>query len=305
MRRVDHQITLIRQRTKNTDYSATHGIDNQVFIEIINQAQDHLQAGIANVYSNEFILSSEISIVADQEAYTTPDRILAASKIVSVEYSSSGNLEDYVNLSSRPQRDRMTSSGAPCFYFWRSGQVYLSPIPSTSQGKIRVTYYRELDDLDTERGTINGTPATTNLPTTGMDITSQPINATNVRYLCVSDRDGNVMLRNAVVNTWASPNFTLAANVSTYLVNGYSLGDLDKGSVTFGKYTTTLSKLSDHCERYLLVATQKRIMTVDESNSSLEEDAELKQIEQGILNTYADESRDVEWIPIIDPDVMY
>lgn len=305
MRSVDTLIALVRQRTKNPNYSATEGIVQEQFVELLNQAQDHLQASIANVYSAEFITSEEINIVGNQESYTPTKRVLAKAKRITVEYSDNGDARNYDLLDPRVQRDRNTDYGVPTGYVWRNGQVLLGPIPSSTQGKIRLTYYEELDDLDIQRGTVNGTPSGTTIVTSGMDITSTPINATNVRYICISDKDGNVMLRNGLVSSWGSPNFTMAANVSTYLVGAYTLANLASGIITFGRYTTNFSKLADHCERYLMVYTQKRIMTIDESSTSMEEDLELKNIETDILNSYSDESMDVKYIPVLDPDIYY
>lgn len=305
MRKIDHLLTLVRQRTKNPDYSSTSGIANEMFLEFYNQAQDRLQAVIANVYSNEFITDTEIAVTGADEDYSISDRVLANSKIVNVEFSPTGLATDYYLLERGNIRDRKTIEGSPSYYIFRDGEILLNYIPSSTQGKIRATYYRELDDLDIERGTVSGTPSGTTVATSNMDITSSPVNATNVIYICITDKFGNVMLRNGIVASWSSPNFTLAANVSTYLVGSYSLANLANGSITFGKYTTTFSKLSDTCERYLQTYVQKRILTLDESNTSLEEDLELKAMEEEISATYTDETRDVELIPILDDEIVW
>jgi hypothetical protein len=49
---------------------------------------------------------------------------------------------------------------------------------------------------------------------------------------------------------------------------------------------------------------QKRILITDESNTSLEEDNELQVVKQDIINSFADESRDVQYIPVLDPFLM-
>lgn len=305
MRKFDHQVILVRQRTKNTDYDANHGIPQQVFVELGNMAQDHLQTLIANVFSQLFITTSEISVVGSQEAYTISDRVLLSGRIIRVEYTPTGDADDYEPLERLNLLDRRPTKGTPSAYFVQNGLVFLNYIPNSSTGKIRVTYVRELDDLDVERGTVNGTPSGAVIATTSMDITSSPINITNSTHICISDKFGNVMLRNGVVSSWLSPNITLAANVATYLVGSYTLANLAGGSITFGTYSTTYSKLPDNCERYLLLYMQKRILTLDESNTSVEEDMELKFIETEIVKSFGDEIRDPMYIPVLDPEIMW
>jgi hypothetical protein len=49
---------------------------------------------------------------------------------------------------------------------------------------------------------------------------------------------------------------------------------------------------------------QKRALTIDESSTSVEEDIELKTIEQDILASFAENSRDIQYIPIDDEEIM-
>jgi hypothetical protein len=190
----------------------------------------------------------------------------------------------------------------PTQYILRDGAILLNAIPNATQGAIRVNYYRELDDLDISRGTVVGTPTTHHIVTSGMDITSLPTNITNADYVCINDKWGNCMLRNGLVASWSTPDISLAADVSTYLVGSYTLANLAGGFITFGAYSTTHSKLPDICERYIKVWMQKRAMSHGESNSSMEEDGELKTIELDILNQYADETNDIQEIPVIDEE---
>jgi hypothetical protein len=92
VRRIDHLITLARMRTRSTDYSATRGIPQELFLEWANDAQDHLQSIIASVYSSLFRTEAIISLVGSQESYTIPDRLLGDTRLVSVEYSNESSL---------------------------------------------------------------------------------------------------------------------------------------------------------------------------------------------------------------------
>ena len=305
MRKFDHLVTVVRQRTRNTDYTSTSGIPQSLFVELGNEAQEHLQTSISNINSQLFIESASVSIVANQEAYEVPDRVLLGGKIIKVDYSYSGYDIDLYPLRRMNALDRRAYTGTPSGYLVQNSKILLNHIPNSSSGKIRISYIRQLDGLDVERGTVNGTPSGTTLATTGMDITSSPVNATNATYLCVSDKHGTVLLRNAEIASWSSPNFTLAANVNTYLVGSATLASLAGGSITFGKYSTTYSKLPDACERYLLLYMQKRILTLDESQTSIEEDAELKFVEAEIIKSLSDEVRDPQEFPVLDVELMW
>jgi hypothetical protein len=290
--------------TDATTGETTSGISTNLILEYMNQAQDHLQAAILATFPQEFTAEKTISMVGNQEEYTVPDRVFVNNKIVTVEYRSGPSLSDYNPLEPANFRDRDTSPGSPAFYIRRSGKILVNPIPQSTQGDIRVTFYRELDDLDIRRGTISsftntGTAITAlTLSTTGDD----ELALAGADYLCVNDRYGTVTMYNIPVSSYSSTTgvVTLVGGSFTFvpgetISNGYY--------VTVGKYTTTHSKLTDNAERYIQVFAQKRLLQTDEANSSVEEDAELLKIEQDVMNSFADESGDVEWIPVLDEDI--
>lgn len=317
IRRLDHLIYLVRERTKNLDYAAdangvaTEGILDNRIIEFFNAAQDHLQAVIINVYPNEFVVSKEISLVANQEEYTISDNVFVNNKLISVEYNSNNNSTDFEPLDQRTIRDRDSRKGYPNFYIRRGNKLLVNPVPSSSQGRIRVSYYRELDDLDIRRAKISAVSGLTSTTFTNIDLTdtdplpdetSKPINLTNVDHICVIDRDGTVKAYNIPVNTYTAASDLLTPRSTHVFGTGETLAVGDW--VVFGQYATTHSKLPNNCERYLLTYVQKRLMTTDESNTSIEEDEELKQIETDIVNSFAEDSRDVKYIPVLDHEAL-
>lgn len=304
MRSFDTLIYLARIRTKNTDYSDDNGIPQELFVEVGNEAQEHLQTAISNINSQLFIESEDVTIVAGQEAYEVTDRVFLGGKIIKVDYSSSGYDIDLYPLRRMNALDRRGTRGVPRGYLVQNNKILLNCIPDGAYGKIRITYIRQLDRIEISRGTVNGTPSGSTIATTGMDTTSLPVSASNVTHICVSNKYGEVLLRNAEVASWLSPNFTLVGSVASYLVGGAVAADLAGGHITFGKYTTTFSKLPDACERYLLLYMQKRILTADESQTSLEEDQDLKLMESEIVKSLSDEVRDPQLYPVLDEEIM-
>lgn len=313
MKSADEIIRRARYRTKNSNYGYTpatgvytSGISTELFLDAINDAQDHLQAALINAGTNLFIANSEISCVGSQQDYTIPDRVFGGTNILAVQYNSNNNSTDYGGpLRKFEPRDRVSLLGAVGGYIPYSGKISLLAIPDSSGGRIRPEYYRELDDLDIRRGQVTAAPVGAVIQLNAAPVPDQ-YQIENAEYICICDRWGTVKMRNGLFSSYNAGlrQITLAANVNTYLVTGYVLADLASCYVTVGKYTSTHSGLPDHCERYLRVYTQKRVMTSADDATSIEEDAELVKIEMSILDTYADEDRDVEEMTIIDDEIM-
>jgi len=304
MRSLDALIALARQRTNNTDYGLRSGVPQNLAAQFANDAQDHLQSVIVSEHPQEFTTDIEIPVVSGQETYSISDNVFAGGKLINIWYSPTGQQRDYYRLKPRTMLERQQQEGNdPLFYIRASGLVYLNPIPRNSAGKIKVAYYRELDNLDIVRGRVDSASGS------AIVYSSPPANSpddltTATEYICVSDKFGNVMLRNVVVDNVAGATITSVDALTTYLVGSYVLADTVGGYITIGKYSTTHSKMPEFCERYLLTYLQKRLLNKQSSNNSLVEDDELKSIEADILLSFGQPTEDVYEIPILDPDIM-
>jgi len=312
MRSIDKLVAIVRERTKNPDYTyvpttgvTSSGISNTLILEYLNAAQAHLQAAILAQYPNEFIESEEISLVSGTEAYTISDNVFANNKLVSVQYNQNNNSTDYYDLPQATIRDRDTRSGIPQFYIRRSGQILVNPIPTSSVGKIRVEYYRALDTLDLRRGTITSITEAggylTQITLTAGTKDNYPYELNLSDYVSVNTLAGVPTTYAIPVSTYTAATGILAMPATTFPAGA----TIAAGSyVTIGNYSTTHSKLPDNCERYLISYAAKRVLTTDTSESSIEEDAELKMIETDILQSFANESRDITYYPILDYEIM-
>lgn len=317
MKRIEELIESARYWTKNSNYTYdpstgryTSGISTEAFLEAANDAQNHLQSLILGLGSNLFVQDSIINCVADQSEYTVPDRVFGGTNITSVQLSETGDPDDYGEpLPRRYLRDRRWESGTVSYYVPTGfGKIELVDAPSISTSKIKVAYRRELDDLDIRRGRVNAAPVGAAIVLSVSPPVPDAWELSEADYVCISNRYGVVMLRNGLVSSYNSGTrtLTLSANVSTYLVSPYVLADLTGGYVTCGAYTTTHSKLPDHCERYIRIYMQKRLMVTKGNNNSLLEDSELVKIEkEDILPFYSDEDGDVDEFPILDPEILY
>jgi len=306
---VDELIARARKVSDNKENGADEGIPDDDIVEWINDGQDHLQSLIINNYPEEFIAEKIIPIVSNQEAYDVPDQVFINNRFKLVEYSATGNLKDYYPLRPATLRERRTYTNThPAYYIRRSGQILLSPIPTTTIGKIRVSYYRELDNLDLRRGTVastanDGTSYTT-ITLTADDILDDTALATLTsakggNTICVTDSNGLSTYQNLSVASYSSPTITLSA--SQLLTGGtISAGDY----VTIGSYTTCLTGLPRNCYRYLSEYAALRMMELDSSEDSKKQEMLLQQIESTILDSFADPSEDTFDFPVSDWDIM-
>lgn len=309
MKYVGDLISDARSDTNNTDLVSIPSAD---FIRYLNYGQDRLFGLILQTSPNSFQKEVIIPLVAGQESYEIPDR-LYLERIVQVEFSPTSEVRDYYKIYEVSLARRSSYPGLyPRNYMRRDGILLLTPVPDSAVGSLRVTYERDLDEIELRRGRVNGTPSGAIV-----DLTSSTFGAPSTAdealfvenaYVCISDAFGTVMLRNGLISSYnaASDEVTLAANVSTYLVTGYTLANLANGYLTVGKYTTTHSKLRDPCERYLIAYANWKILARDAATAAkaLPYEKEKNQIELELVESYGHPDKDDETIQVENPDLM-
>lgn len=310
MRYIKELLTQARRQTGNETFSSTSGISQDTLLEYVNDAQDHLQAVIVNKFPIEFVVQKIISVVSGQEEYTIDDNVFVNNRLLSLQYSTSGLAADYYSLRQKSVRDRITDTDThPSFYIRRSGKILLNPIPSTSTGKLRVEYYRELDTVDIVRGNVSSTTLSganlvditladdSDLDTAGLS----EIGGTRVKYICFNNNFGEVTDYAIPILSYNSSNRVLTLDTTT----PYPVSASPGLRVTLGKYSTTHSKLPENCERYLKAYLVMKILMQDSSADVGEATSELSKIEQDILSSFGDVSEDLEHFPVLDWDIIY
>lgn len=298
-RRISLLINSVRESTDNKEFGSGYGIQDSEFIQYMNDAQDRLQMLIEQTHPRTFVKEEILDIVKDQEEYALPLDSMIGNRITSVEYSPSQNIKDYYYLLSKTLKERSTAVfGQPLNYIRRSGQILINPIPSNSNGKLRLNFVEKLPDLDIRRGQITGSTGT---PLT--QITTDDTTGTNDQdiidrgYICVVDRDGAVKARRIPV--------TNAVN-GVITVDSHTL-DTDE-SITNGEYVVTGTYASSHSrfatnneERYILQYCRWKILKRDSSQDAASAEAELAAMETEIVESYADISDDVMYVPLLSP----
>jgi hypothetical protein len=312
MKRIDYLIGMARKLSENESVSVANDIADEEFIQKANDAQDRLQSVISNTKETgkSFVVEKIIQGVANQDGYAINDRVFFSKSIEDVQFSFDGSLANYRPLKKLLMLNRMTDSGDwPTGYYRRRGMFFPVPILNTSAGKFRVLFERSLDDLDKRRGTISevvGLTSTTftSITLTSADETSSPVNLTNIDYVCICDEDGNVKAYNIPVESYNTSTKVLTPRAGFTFVNpGESISE--GNFVTFHKYTTTHSQLSDECESYLIEYMVEAIKHRDSSNDFAEQSEILRRIEKTIVDVYKKQSAELQEIPQIDEMEWY
>jgi hypothetical protein len=308
---IDYLISDARESTENEEYDDVIGLSEEEIVKFINQGLNRLHSKIVAQHPQVFVETYETSIVANQEAYSIPShKAYLKNKVSQVDYRSSSTY-DYHPLDPTVLRNRSTidsSNGYPCKYIRRGGEILLIPIPSTSQGNLRLTYVPKAKQLDKRRGIIT---AVTTLSSAITNLEIDYINGTSVdnaalrknTRFSVVDKYGNIKMENILLSQiTASGTYdsTLEVDASfTYeSTESIAIGDY----VIPGAYSTSHFDLGPEVERYLQLYTEVKILKRDSSGDSQEAFQELALIENDIIESYADISDDIMNIPDIGED---
>jgi hypothetical protein len=297
MRSLTKLIDQVRKQTENEEFSDFTGIGDQEFIQYLNDAQYNIQALIVQQHPRVFTEEAVIDAVSGQEKYDLPSDCFLKNKVHNVEYSSTGDEDDYYTLEEDTLKRRNPGiSGSPSKYIRLSGQILLNPQPQGS-GKIRVNYVQRLRELDKKAaqvssGTVSTSPFTITLDTSALITDTDSLS--NHDYICIVDKEGKSVVKNIEITSVSASSIVCAGHT---LASGESATIPAASIIVGGKDTTTHSELDISVERYLLTYCAWKILKRDSSVDSTEMQAELSMMAQEIVKSYAMVSDDIQFIP--------
>lgn len=312
MRRVDQliqQVRLVARNTANAD--GTYSISSDEILQYLNDAQDRMQnlisarKNIAKIFDAQAI----ISVVAGQEAYTIPDRLLLNKQIDSVEFSYDGTVGNYVRLEKLNFINRDTNqSSYPWGYFKRGGQIFLQPTPSVTSGSIRVMYERDLDDLEFSRGAISSitTGTSTSFAALVVDSVADSYESTspgwsNVQYCCVVSPYGVRKAYNIPISSYNTGTNTITPTGSLFTYDTTYDSQIAVGDIAvFNRYSNIFSQLPDSCERYLIHSAAADLFAKDSSADYGKQSDIVAQMEEDILKALSAQTSEVQYLPTSD-----
>jgi hypothetical protein len=174
-------------------------------------------------------------------------------------------------------------------------------------GTIRVTYERDLDDLDIPRGVVSSVTTGTAVSFVALvlDTTADPYESTSPgwstqQYCCVVSPYGLRKAYNIPIGSYVTATNTInpTASLFTYTANDSEVlaGDV----AVFNQYTTTFSQLPDSCERYLVHYAAMELFHRDSSEDFKKEQEIVENIEIDILKALSSQTSEVQFIPQLD-----
>lgn len=297
MRRAELLLKQVQRATENERAGVTDGISLEEYYQYFTDGLRRIQRAILEA-NNKVFRTSTTFLASGAEKYDLPADIFASNRVATLEYSSSGQEQDYVRLEKRTQIERASSTGCPTQYVLEGKSFYVNAYPKL--GKFRLTYNQLLPALDKRRATVSsftdsGTKLTA-LTIAGFDSDELAL----FDYLCVVGFDGTVKMRGV---PFTEINDTTGV-VSIY-GNAYTYpdgSDIAAGDyVTFGEYASTHFLIDDQAEDFLVTYCQKRILMRDSSADVEDLAPELMEMLAGIVEVYADDP-DITEVPISNYD---
>jgi hypothetical protein len=312
--RTDVLVRDIRAKTGHRNYDSQSGTPQREFVEYLNDGQERLYNLVLQERPTLFRKTGSISLTAGTSSYSLPDDVYLSHNIVKVDYSSTGNAQDYLQLEQRTSGEEVSVPGYPDSYFLRDGSIILSPIPS-STGTLRLEYQYVIPSLDIRRATISSSSSG------GGYVTSYTLSATGLLDETAEDMEDGYVDNFSVVNKHTgavlSPDTgiqlssydsttrvitlvastlttTDAADITTAIAAGTAV-------VVFGKYASTHSSLPQVAKRYLVEYACMRCQIRDTNALEAALTSPLmRSMEQEVLDAFGALEEDTFSIPITD-----
>jgi hypothetical protein len=301
MRNVSLLITQARRATENVEVTDSAGISDEEFLQYANDAQDQIQSVVSTDFPDVFQDEELIDAVIGQEEYNIPEFAILGNRVDMVEYSETGQNNDYHRLPKTSHLERFSgTSSYPMMYIRRSNKILLQPQPSNN-GVIRVLYQKQAPRIDKRRAKVSAVTLTSNSITSlTLDTTVEIDDSALLEegYVSVVNKDGEIKMIKIPVTAidtttgivTVEAGFTFEAG-ETIEVGNYLLR---------GKRSTTHSELPVICERYLIAYMNWKILKRDSSNDSDEAGQELGALLQDIVAAFKQPDGDVNLVPILD-----
>tara|TARA_B100000214_G_scaffold299438_1_gene229603 strand:+ start:7340 stop:8278 length:939 start_codon:yes stop_codon:yes gene_type:complete len=302
MRNLQYIISQVRKQTENEDVSDFAGIQDTEFIQYLNDAQHRLQGIIIASHPRVFLEEKIISVVSDQESYELPSDCYLGNKVHNIEYSSTGDENNYYVLEETTLKRRNPGvAGSPSHYIRMSGKILLSPQPSGT-GKLRITYAARVRELDIRRAKVEVAPTISSSGswTIALDNANLTTDITSLEehdYICVIDKEGKSIVKNIPITSVTSELMTLEAHTVDSESGETNTSITDAHYIVGGKDTTSHGDLPRSVERYIISYCAWKILKRDSSVDSAEAQQELQGLASEIVNSYALISDDVQFVP--------
>lgn len=279
-------------------------IDDEV-VSFINDAQDNLHARISEVHPKLFISEELIDLVANQERYSLPSDIYLGGRLEHVEALFSNKEGDYFTIQPRAIKSRLANYPAsfPQFYIRSGDSMLIQPRPSVARTDgLRVTYQRQLPELDIRRGKVlSSTIVTDNVQDITIDLAPLLTRDANLPqiaertledfdFITVVDKAGNIKMNNIPLDSYDETTgvITVVSGFNRTTGQTISAGDYILG----GSNSSTHSQLPQTCQRYLIAYASWKILKRDSMVDSKDQAREITEMLKEIVNSFREVTED-------------
>lgn len=303
MRRVDLLINASRKATENQEFTATAGIQDDEFLEYLNNGQEEIHSVLQSAFPGILTAYKEQQAVAQQEAYAIPRDLYLGTRIDMIEYSCSGRSTDYYLLKKGQLKERLnTQAGNPAFYIRRGNEILVQPKPQQT-GTIRWSYQRAIPKLDVRRAAVLSVV----LDNTAKTISSLSFDPSVLLdadalleegKITIVDANGVVKMRDIPVSAINSTTGVVTVEPGFVFQNGetISVGNY----ACRGGFSTTNSELPDVTEKYLLEYCNARILVRDSQTDAGDVAQILAKVQETLRLAYAEPDNDPDRVPLLD-----
>lgn len=279
--RTDLLIKAARAKSLNKDFGENYGLDDDFFLTSIRQAVTEIQSYLVGQFIELNSQYYTYTCVPGQESYALPWDLFSDNLVYGIDYSYTGNTENYVGLSKMAFRD-FSNGGHPERFAIDGNNFYLDFAPTSSSAKLRLRYERRIARADLVRGVVFSYSGTSlNLSSASLDSTAFE---TTPEYVCVCNRRGESKMANLPVQSWDSSNNLLTIYSDFVAKDGESIAAGD--FVTIGENTTTHIELYPVCENYIIEYAKNEAYESQSSEDQSVSNPKLEKLMQRIASVY-------------------
>jgi hypothetical protein len=279
-RYVQFEIDQVRReaRTKvSSETASTEGVSREAILDFLSAADLKIARKIVNeTDSCELDTTQTISLVDGIREYTLNFDMFGPHTIRLVEYSFDGDNDNYEPIFPTSLTNLYTSESTDIEnYAIRGNSIIVSPVPSNSTGKLRITYPRRPDRLEVRRGKVSSVTSDGTYYLTIVlenDSTLDESLFSSYEFLTINESDGDVVRYSLKYSSYNSSTRTFTLPANTVLV---SQGTITSSHyVCVGDYSTTHSKLPRECDDYRIAYGVLQVMKT-RSNVDINEEAQI------------------------------
>ena len=305
MRQLEQLITASRRATNNLDFSSSAGVQDEEFIQALNDAQEEIHSIINTTFPTILMKVVEKAVTIGIDSYSIPSDCYMGTRIDFIEYSPSGLVQDYYPIRKGSVKERINGqNGNPAYYIRQGTDIIVQPAPQQG-GKLRITYQRTVPVLDIRRAQVSSVVLSSNSITSLVLDTSVAFDNLALEeqnFITIVDKNGVIKMQDIPVDGIDGNTGVVTVTSGFTFQTGETISQGDYA--LRGKYSSTNSQLPDVCEKYLLEYCNMRIFMRDSSTDQAEVAALMQKIENTLKSAFSEPDNDPDRVAVISAEYL-